>query len=112
MSFLSPDWTEGTLYKYEVKIKGDTVVLKSDPYGYFTEVRPDTASIVYDINKYTWNDSAWMKQRDKTDTRSQPMLIYELHLGGFKKPDEEDGRYFYNYRELAPMIASYVKEMG
>ncbi|MBB5263610.1 1,4-alpha-glucan branching enzyme [Catenibacillus scindens] len=107
-----PGLTEGTLYKYEVKIKGDTVVLKSDPYGYFTEVRPDTASIVYDINKYTWNDSAWMKQRDKTDTRSQPMLIYELHLGGFKKPDEEDGRYFYNYRELAPMIASYVKEMG
>ena len=107
-----PGLKEGDIYKYEVKIKGDTVVLKSDPYGYYTEVRPDTASIVYDIHKYQWQDASWMAHRDAEATRSEPMLIYELHLGGFKKPDEEDGRYFYNYRELAPMIADYVKDMG
>ena len=107
-----PDLKEGDIYKYEVKIKGDTVVLKSDPYGYYTEVRPDTASIVYDIHKYQWQDQKWMAKRTADVLKSEPMLIYELHLGGFKKPDEEDGRYFYNYRELAPMIAEYVKDMG
>ncbi|HIQ98275.1 MAG TPA: 1,4-alpha-glucan branching protein GlgB [Candidatus Scybalocola faecavium] len=107
-----PGLTEGMIYKYEVKIKGDTVVLKSDPYGFYTEVRPNTASIVYDIHKYQWHDKEWMEKRKGQDTKSEPMLIYELHLGGFKKPDEEDGRYFYNYRELAPMIADYVKDMG
>ena len=107
-----PGLEEGCIYKYEVKLKGDTVVLKSDPYGYYTEVRPNTASIVYDIHKYQWHDQAWMDGRDAAATKSEPMLIYELHLGGFKKPDEEDGRYFYNYRELAPMIADYVKDMG
>lgn len=107
-----PGLGEGDIYKYEVKIKGDTVVLKSDPYGYYTEVRPNTASIVYDIHKYQWQDQDWMSKRDAAATKSEPMLIYELHLGGFKKPDEEDGRYFYNYRELAPMIAEYVKDMG
>ena len=107
-----PGLKEGDIYKYEVKIKGDTVVLKADPYGYYTEVRPDTASVVYDIHKYQWQDQAWMEKRDAAATKSEPMLIYELHLGGFKKPDEEDGRYFYNYRELAPMVADYVKDMG
>lgn len=107
-----PGLTEGVIYKYEVKIKGDTVVLKSDPYGYYTELRPNTASIVYDIHKYQWQDGDWMEKHKTEDTKSEPMLIYELHLGGFKKPDEEDGRYFYNYRELAPMIAEYVKDMG
>lgn len=107
-----PGMAEGEIYKYEVKIKGDTVVLKSDPYGYYAQVRPNTASIVYDINKYQWQDKEWLKTRKKADTKSAPMNIYELHLGGFKKPDEADGRYFYNYRELAPMIADYVKDMG
>ena len=76
--------TEGMIYKYEVKIKGDTVVLKSDPYGFYTEVRPNTASIVYDIHKYQWHDKEWMEKRKGQDTKSEPMLIYELHLGGFK----------------------------
>lgn len=107
-----PGLQEGDIYKYEVKIKGDTIVLKTDPYGYYTELRPANASIVYDIGKYKWHDKSWMKARKKDRSVSKPMNIYELHLGGFRKPDEEDGRYFYNYRELAPMIADYVKDMG
>jgi len=109
-----PGLSEGEKYKYEIKIKGDTIVLKSDPYGFFSEVRPNKASVVYDIDKYTWNDELWIKNSSKLDTKKTPMLIYEVHLGGFKRlePLEEGSLGFYNYRELAPMIASYVKEMG
>ncbi len=107
-----PGLRAGEKYKYEIKVKGGGIILKADPYGTYSEVRPDTASIVYDISKYKWNDKDWMKQRKGCRTKEEPMLIYELHLGGFKKPDEADGRYFYNYRELAPMIADYIKDMG
>jgi len=109
-----PDLIEGEKYKYEIKIKGDTIVLKSDPYGFFSEVRPKSASIIYDIDKYSWTDDQWLAKCRKTDTNKVPMLIYEVHLGGFKRPAVSEGEYagFYNYRELAPMIASYVKEMG
>lgn len=107
-----PELSEGILYKYEIKIKGDTIVLKSDPYGTSMEERPNTASIVCDLASYSWQDRDWMKKRAKTDTKTVPMLIYEVHLAGFRKPDEADGRAFYNYRELAPMIADYVLDMG
>ena len=100
-------------YKYEIKVKHvNTVMLKADPYASYSEVRPNTASVVYDITKYKWNDSAWIKQRAKKVSEEEPMSIYEVHLGGFKRPDEEDGRDFYNYRELAVMITDYVKDMG
>ncbi len=100
-------------YKYEIKVKhANTVMLKADPYASYSEVRPNTASVVYDITKYKWNDSAWIKQRAKKVSEEEPMSIYEVHLGGFKRPDEEDGRDFYNYRELAVMITDYVKDMG
>ena len=99
-------------YKYEVKVKNqNTVILKADPYGVYSEVRPNTASVVYDIDRYKWHDSKWLRNRKKLDN-GMPMNIYEVHLGGFKRPDEEDGRTFYNYRELAVMITDYVKEMG
>jgi 1,4-alpha-glucan branching enzyme len=65
--------------------------------------------VVFDISKFKWTDSKWLKERDKTDTTKTPASIYELHLGSFKKP--EDGREFYNYRELAPMVIDYVKQM-
>jgi len=109
-----PDLSEGEKYKYEIKIKGDTIVLKSDPYGFFSELRPDTASIVYDIDKYPWKDEQWLARGKKSDTKKTPMLIYEVHLGGFRRPEASEGEAtgFYNYRELAPMIESHVKMMG
>lgn len=100
-------------YKYEIKVKHqDTVVLKSDPYGTYSELRPNTASIIYDIHKFKWHDKKWLKKRDKNTDIDTPMNIYEVHLGGFKRPDAGDGRLFYNYRELAEMITDYVKDMG
>ena len=100
----------GSIYKYEIKAKGGLTYLKADPYANAAELRPNTASIVTDLSDFTWSDDSWMEERKKTSTKDKPMFIYELHLGSFKKP--EDDRIFYNYRELAPMIADYVKEMG
>lgn len=104
------DAAPGDMYKYEIRFKGGEVHLKSDPYGFAAEMRPGTASVVYDDSSYTWDDGEWLEKRDKDMYRKLPLSIYELHLGSFMKPD--DGRLFYNYRELAPLIIAYVKEQN
>ena len=106
-----PNLQCGEIYKYEIKVNSQCIMLKADPYGYASELRPATASIVCDINSYQWNDQNYIDKREKRDCTEEPMLIYEVHLGSFNKPEGED-RIFYNYRELAVMIADYVKEMG
>ena len=106
-----PGVKAGALYKYEIKAKGSLVYLKSDPYGNESELRPKTASIVADLKKYQWNDGDWMKSRKQLHDEKKPLAVYEMHLGSWKKPEEE-GRLFYNYREIAPLLADYVKEMG
>lgn len=105
-----PELLEGETYKYEIKIKGGLIVLKADPYGNYSELRPATASVVQDLSKHQWKDTVWLDKRKQTDIDKVPMLIYELHLGSWKKP--EDDQLFYNYRQLAPMITEYIKEMG
>ena len=105
-----PGLAAGQLYKYEIKAKGGLTFLKADPYANAAQLRPDTASVITDLSQYTWKDEAWLKQRKNADSKKAPMSIYEVHLGSFRKP--EDGREFYNYRELAVMLADYVKEMG
>ena len=97
-----PGLAEGELYKYEIKAKGGLTYLKADPYANAAELRPGTASVVADISKFEWTDEKWLAARKKTNTKKEPMNIYEMHLGSWKKPQEE-GRDFYNYRELAPM---------
>ncbi len=95
-------------------------MLKADPYGNFAELRPNNASVVWDIGKFQWTDDSWMNERKKTDSKTKPMAIYEIHLGSWiRKPisvDEEGkeiiGSEFYNYREIAPRLSDYVKEMG
>jgi 1,4-alpha-glucan branching enzyme len=106
-----PGITVGEIYKYEMKIKGGLIILKSDPYANYAELRPNNASVVWDISNYSWQDSEWMKLRSETNVDMEPMSVYELHLGSWKKP-LGNKREFYNYKELAPMIADYVKEMG
>ena len=107
-----PTLSDGEVYKYEIKVKGGLPILKSDPYGYRSELRPANASIVYDLSQYNWNDSKWMENRKNSDTSKQPMVIYEVHLGSWKKPIKDSDSSFYNYRELAPMLAEYVIQMG
>jgi 1,4-alpha-glucan branching enzyme len=99
------------IYKYEIKIKGGLVILKADPYANRSELRPNTASVVCDINSYQWNDERWLKERAVANYETNPMSVYEVHLGSWKKPEDKD-REFYNYREIAPLLASYVKDMG
>ena len=100
-----PDVKAGDLYKFEIGAKGGEKFLKSDPYAFRSELRPDTASIVYE-DTYTWNDSEWISNRKKDKYINSPLSIYELHLGSFRREGEE----FPNYRDLAKEIISYVKQ--
>ena len=109
-----PGLKPGACYKYEIKTRQGLPMLKADPYANAAELRPDTASVIADLSDFTWTDEKWLEQRKGKDYKKEPMLIYEVHLGSWRKPDpeEENGREFYTYRELAPMLAAYVKEMG
>ena len=104
-----PDVVDGDNYKYEVKFKGGMIALKSDPYGFFAELRPDSASIVKDISSYNWNDDMWVEYRKDVNGYDKPLSIFEVHLGSVYK--NKDGS-FMNYREIAVKLADYVKEMG
>ena len=106
-----PGLEVGTIYKYEIKAKGGLTFLKSDPYANAAQMRPDNASVVADLSGFEWTDRTWMSRFKRKLTKKIPMSIYELHLGSWKKPEDEESS-FYNYRELAPMIADYVKDMG
>ena len=104
-----PDLKEGTLYKYQVtKIHGD-IVLKSDPYGFYQEVRPNTASIVYNVFDYEWGDVGYIRGKRRHKLYEGPINIYEVHFGSWKR--HKDGSLF-TYRELADDLVSYVCEMG
>lgn len=98
------------IYKFEIKAKNNDVFLKADPYANFAEVRPKTASIVYDINQYKWNDKKWMSERDKLP-HDRPINIYEVHLGSWRHNPDEASRSL-TYLELAKELVEYVKEMG
>lgn len=104
-----PGLATGEIYKFELKTKSGLVTLKADPYANQAELRPHTASIVCDLNTYQWNDSEWLSNRAACQDRAKPLSIYEMHLGSWKRPSDKE---FYNYRELAPMVANYVKSMG
>ena len=115
-----PGLKTGTIYKYEIKKGNGEVNLKSDPYANYCQMRPGNASIVWDINRFHWKDKEWRKKRAKAGTKEQPMSIYELHLGSWKRKElqisesgeELCGTEFYNYREIAEKVGEYVKEMG
>ncbi len=107
-----PDLKEGDLYKFSVKQATGKIVEKTDPYGFYSETRPKTASIVWNLKKYNWNDSEWQENRKKSENNiHKPISIYEVHLGSWKRKVEEGNR-FLTYREIASELASYVKEMG
>ena len=105
-----PGLKTGSLYKYEIKARNGLTFLKADPFSVRNELRPGTASIVTEDKEFTWSDQEWMEKRKKADPYGENLIACQIHLSAFPKP--EDGREFYNYRELAPMIASCAKEMG
>lgn len=104
------DIEEGMLYKYAIEAEDGETYYKADPYAVKSELRPGTASVTKDIsNNYKWGDKAWISARGKNSTLTEPMNIYEIHIGSWKIHD--DGS-FYTYRELADELVPYVKNMG
>ncbi len=105
-----PQVMEGSLYKFEIKAKGGLTFLKADPYGNASQLRPDNASVVTDINHFQWEDESFIRGREKYQTGNAPVSVYEMYLGSFIDPAE--GEVFANYREIAPKLIEYVKRMG
>jgi len=112
-----PGVMKNDIYKYEIKTPFDEIYLKADPYAFFAEKPPKTASRVYDLHNYEWNDRKWMEQRVNESTFDKPVNIYEVHLGSWMQqpdpdPQSETGFKPLSYRQLAEKLIPYAKEMG
>ncbi|MEC4674449.1 MAG: 1,4-alpha-glucan branching protein GlgB [Nitrospirota bacterium] len=107
-----PDLGDGEHYKYEIRPKDSAVLLlKADPYAAQAELRPKTASVARDLSGYRWRDSKWMIARQNRDVLALPISIYEVHLGSWRRVQEEGNRWL-TYLELAEQLIPYVKYMG
>ena len=107
-----PGVRPGALYKYEIASKTDDFrVAKADPYGYYAEARPGTASRVFDLDGYAWGDGDWLSHRRGVNAPAAPVSIYEVHLGSWMRVPEEGSRWL-TYREVAPKLADYAAAMG
>lgn len=107
-----PGIGEQARYKFEIRSAfRNYTAQKADPFGFYFETRPKSASIVYKLDGYEWNDALWVGQRAKKDWLESPISVYEVHLGSWMRAAEEGNRWL-TYRELAGRLAAYVKEMG
>ena len=105
-----PDIEEGAVYKYAIEPQwGGPRIMKADPYGFYAEKKPNTASRVYDLSKYEWKDGDWFDQKKKESSYERPMLTYEVHAGSWRRT--KDGEYL-SYRDLADQLIDYVKKMN
>ena len=105
-----PGIEEGAVYKYAIEPQwGGPRIMKADPYGFYAEKKPNTASRVYDLSKYEWKDGDWFEQKKKESSYERPMLTYEVHAGSWRRT--KDGEYL-SYRDLADQLIDYVKKMN
>lgn len=102
----------GQLYKYSVATRSGKILFKADPYAFYAEFRPQTASVTADLSVHSWNDLEWVAKREEQDPLSGPLSIYEVHLGSWKRKNREDKEGFYTYKEAAHELAEYIKDMG
>ncbi|MFT8362353.1 MAG: 1,4-alpha-glucan branching protein GlgB [Sporolactobacillus sp.] len=102
------DLNENEKYKYSLKTPSGETILKADPYGFFAEKRPDTASVTCRLDRYQWHDQKWLRARDKSDSYTRPMTIYECHLGSWKTVAGE----LMTYRQLAEQLPDYLVDKG
>jgi len=100
---------EGALYKYEIQKSQGDLTLKTDPFGFFFEPAPKTASIVWNNRKFQWSDARWMEQRAGHNPLRSPMSIYEVHPGSWRKKNSYESL---SYREMAGPLAEYVRQLG
>ena len=106
---ISKDAQPGMMYKYRIYDRAGNCIDHCDPYGYGMELRPNTASIIRDMDAYKFHDGKWMKKR--SDHSKLPLNVYELHFGSFRKPSEEPDAW-YDYEEMADILLPYLKENG
>ena len=100
---------EGDIYKYAIEPQwGGPHIMKADPYGFYAEKTPNTASRLYDLNHYAWQDGAWQEEKKTESSYERPMLTYEVHAGSWRRT--LDGEYL-SYRDLADQLVDYVKQM-
>jgi 1,4-alpha-glucan branching enzyme len=102
---------EGAAYKYEIRAQGGEILMKSDPFGFRMQLRPETASIVSDLDGYTWGDDKWIQDRARTDWRRAPINIYEVHLSSWRHSWDRQPP-FYSWSEAAEHLIPYVVDMG
>ena len=108
-SLFIPGVGPGDIYKYEIiTAEGDSII-KADPYAFRAELRPNTASVVYDLNNYQWRDCVWQEKKKSQAVYEQPVLIYEVHLGSWRKNAEG---VFLTYRQMADQLVNYASGMG
>jgi len=103
-----PGLKEGEKYKFEIKSQSHQILLKADPYAYSSELRPATASVVADVERFQWEDQEWIQKRLQNKAKPKPLNIYEVHLGSWKKRHNS----FLNYREIAIELVAYCQDMG
>lgn len=101
----------GDLYKFAVVQADGATVQKADPFAFYSEKRPRSASVIWDLDRHAWGDRAWVEARPAKQHRQAPIAIYEVHLGSWARVAEEDNRWL-TYRELAPRLAEYVRDLG
>ncbi|MGH9679781.1 MAG: 1,4-alpha-glucan branching protein GlgB [Candidatus Acidiferrales bacterium] len=107
-----PGLSEGAIYKYEIRPQSSEFpILKSDPYAFRAELRPNTGSIVASLDHYNWGDSGWLEYRARNDWFSSPISIYEVHLGSWRRVMEQGSRWL-SYTELADQLIPYLKGIG
>ena len=106
-----PNIQAGEKYKYRLRLGDGSTVEKSDPYGFYAELPPRTASVVADLNTYQWNDERWMSRRAGRDPLRDPINVYEVHLGSWRR-DASGVHGWMNYRQIAHQLVDYCKELG
>lgn len=105
-----PGFGHGDRYKYVIKTRTGELLEKADPVAFFAEPPSSTASVCWDITRHEWRDRQWMESRAKKDWHHQPISIYEVQIGSWRRP--KDGRKYYSYHELSRMLVDYAHEMG
>ncbi len=106
-----PGVKEGAHYKFEIKAASGALLLKSDPFGFFSQHGKETSSMVYDLERYQWSDQQWMAERPQKEWHQSAISIYEVHLGSWRRVAEQGDR-FISYLEFAETLLPYVLEMG
>jgi 1,4-alpha-glucan branching enzyme len=106
-----PNIADGEKYKFRIKMRGGHSIDKTDPYGFYAELPPRTASIVTSLDTYSWNDEAWLDQRAARDPLRQAINVYELHLGSWRR-DPAGHHGWMNYRKIAHQLVDYCRDMG